>query len=62
MKKQVIIFLKDGKPLLFEEVCNLEVHEEYIAFAYYVSSTKHGKSAAFYVGNIAGWSISEGLL
>ncbi|HFU4000635.1 TPA: hypothetical protein ACGO3D_000731 [Streptococcus suis] len=62
MKKQVIIFLKNGETLLFQDVSNLDMTEEYIAFDYFRKSTNQEKSGVFYLNSIAGWSASADLL
>ena len=62
MEKQIIIFLKNGETLLFQDVSNVDVTDEYVAFDYFGKSTNQEKSGAFYFDNIAGWSASVGLL
>ena len=62
MEKQIIIFLKNGETLLFQDVSNVDVTDEYVAFDYFGKSTNQEKSGAFYFDNIAGWSASAGLL
>ncbi|MFM0876518.1 hypothetical protein [Streptococcus suis] len=62
MEKQVIIFLKNGETLLFQDVSNLDMTEEYIAFDYFGKSTNQEKSGVFYLDSIAGWSASVDLL
>ncbi len=62
MEKQIIIFLKNGKTLLFQDVSNVDVTDEYVAFDYFGKSTNREESGAFYFDNIAGWSASVGLL
>ncbi|MHC3546674.1 hypothetical protein ACYKJ3_04960 [Streptococcus suis] len=62
MEKQIIIFLKNGETLLFQDVSNVDVTDEYVAFDYFGKSTNQEKSGAFYFDNIAGWSASTGLL
>ena len=62
MEKQIIIFLKNGETLLFQDVSNMDVTDEYVAFDYFGKSTNQEKSGAFYFDNIAGWSASAGLL
>ncbi|HFR3342689.1 TPA: hypothetical protein ACHWCH_001128, partial [Streptococcus suis] len=62
MEKQIIIFLKNGETLLFQDVSNVDVTDEYVAFDYFGKSTNQEKSGAFYFDNIAGWSVSADLL
>ena len=62
MEKQIIIFLKNGETLLFQDVSNVDVTDEYIAFDYFGKSTNQEKSGAFFFDNIAGWSASADLL
>ena len=62
MEKQIIIFLKNGETLLFQDVSNVDVTDEYIAFDYFGKSTNQEKGGAFYFDNIAGWSASADLL
>ena len=54
MEKQIIIFLKNGETLLFQDVSNVDVTDEYVAFDYFGKSTNQEKSGAFYFDNIAG--------
>ena len=61
MEKQIIIFLKNGETLLFQDVSNVDVTDEYVAFDYFGKSTNQEKSGAFYFDNIAGWSASAQL-
>lgn len=61
MEKQVIIFLKNGKTLLFQGVNEIDVTDERIAFDYLGKSTNQEKGGLFYFDNIAGWSASAGL-
>ena len=62
MEKQIIIFLKNSETLLFQDVSNVDVTDEYVAFDYFGKSTNQEKSGAFYFDNIAGWSASANLL
>ncbi|HFR3884996.1 TPA: hypothetical protein ACHVIE_002325, partial [Streptococcus suis] len=62
MEKQIIIFLKNGETLLFQDVSNVDVTDEYVAFDYFGKSTNQEKGGVFYFDNIAGWSASAGLL
>ncbi|HFU4000454.1 TPA: hypothetical protein ACGO3D_000549 [Streptococcus suis] len=62
MEKQVIIFLKNGETLLFQDVSNLDMTEEYIAFDYFGKSTNQEKGGVSYLNSIAGWSASADLL
>ena len=62
MEKQVIIFLKNGETLLFQDVSNMDVTDKHIAFDYFGKSTNQEKSGAFFFDNIAGWSASADLL
>ncbi|MFM0796002.1 hypothetical protein P7J53_10725 [Streptococcus suis] len=62
MEKQISIFLKNGETLLFQDVSNLDMTEEYIAFDYFGKSANQEKSGVFYLDNIAGWSASVDLL
>ena len=61
MEKQVIIFLKTGGTLQFQDVSNMDVTDKHIAFDYFGKSTNKEKSGAFYFDNIAGWSASAQL-
>ena len=61
MEKQVIIFLKNGETLLFQDVSNMDVTDKHIAFDYFGKSTNQEKSGAFFFDNIAGWSASAQL-
>ena len=47
-------FLKNGETLLFQDVSNVDVTDEYVAFDYFGKSTNQEKSGAFYFDNIAG--------
>jgi hypothetical protein len=62
MKKQVIIFLKNGETLLFQDVSNMDVTDKHIAFDYFGKSTSQEKHGEFYFDNIAGWSSSADFL
>ena len=62
MEKQIIIFLKNGETLLFQDVCNIDLTDEYVAFDYFDKHECQEKSGAFYFDNIAGWSASADLL
>lgn len=62
MEKQVIIFLKNGETLLFQGVNKIDLTDELIAFDYLGKSTNQEKGGVFYFDNIAGWSVSAGLL
>ena len=62
MEKQIIIFLKNGETLLFQDVSNLDLTDECIAFDYFGKSTNQEKGGVFYFGNIAGWSASADIL
>ena len=61
MEKQIIIFLKNGETLLFQDVSNMDVTDKHIAFDYFGKSTNQEKSGAFFFDNIAGWSASAQL-
>ena len=61
MKKQITIFLKNGKTLLFQDVSNMDVTDKHIAFDYFGKSTNQEKSGAFFFDTIAGWSASAQL-
>ncbi|CYU98262.1 hypothetical protein [Streptococcus suis] len=61
MEKQIIIFLKNGETLLFQDVSNVGVTDEYVAFDYFGKSTNQEKGGVFYFDNIAGWSASAEL-
>ena len=58
MEKQVIIFLKNGKTLLFQGVNEIDLTDERIAFYYFGESANQKKGGVFYFNNIAGWSAS----
>ncbi|HFI0468787.1 TPA: hypothetical protein ACGO5G_001208 [Streptococcus suis] len=62
MDKQVIIFLKNGETLLFQDVINIDLTDDYISFDYFGKSTNQEKSGMFFFDNIAGWSASANLL
>ncbi|HFI0101553.1 TPA: hypothetical protein ACGORV_001013 [Streptococcus suis] len=62
MEKQVVIFLKNGETLLFQDVSNINLTGEEVSFDYFGKSTNQEKSGVFYLDNIAGWSASVGLL
>ena len=61
MEKQIIIFLKNGETLLFQDVSNMDVTDKHIAFDYFGKSTNQEKSGAFFFDTIAGWSASAQL-
>jgi site-specific recombinase XerC len=54
MEKQIIIFLKNGETLLFQDVSNMDVTDKHIAFDYFGKSTNQEKSGAFFFDTIAG--------
>lgn len=62
MEQQIIIFLTNGETLLFSDVKNLDITEDYIAFDYYGKSTNQEKSGVFFFDKMAGWSASTNLL
>ncbi|HEL2737701.1 TPA: hypothetical protein UDO34_000471 [Streptococcus suis] len=47
MEKQIIIFLKNGETLLFQDVSNVDVTDEYVAFDYFGKSTNQRKKLCF---------------
>ncbi|HFI0694755.1 TPA: hypothetical protein ACGO4F_000820 [Streptococcus suis] len=62
MEKQVIIFLKNGETLLFQDVSNIDLTDDYVSFDYFGKSTNQEKGGVFYLNSIAGWSASADLL
>lgn len=56
----VIIFLKDGKTLRFQQVEGFYEDEEgWIGFVYQGVSTEKERVAVFYIANIAGYAIDS---
>ncbi|HEL1585415.1 TPA: hypothetical protein TXJ06_002221 [Streptococcus suis] len=54
--------MKNGETLLFQDVSNVGVTDEYVAFDYFGKSTNQEKGGVFFLDNIAGWSASAVLL
>lgn len=62
MDQQVVVFLTNGKTLVFYDVFNFCIREEYIEFDYFVENAEREHSGIFYFEKIAGWSASIDLL
>ena len=61
-EQQIVIFMTNGKTLLFNDVKSVEFAEGCISFDYFGKSTQEEKSAIFFFENIAGWSASVDIL
>ena len=61
-EQQIVIFMTNGKTLLFNDVKSVEVAEGYISFDYFGKSTQEEQSAMFVFENIVGWSASVDIL
>ncbi|EHM4387789.1 TPA: hypothetical protein ACSY2V_14620 [Listeria monocytogenes] len=56
--KTLVIWFKNGKTAIFEQVENLDAAEKAIVFDYYGKSTETKRSTAFFLANIAGFAES----
>lgn len=56
--KTLVIWFKNGKTAIFEQVGNLEAAEKAIGFEYFNSFYERKMNAAFLVENVAGFAES----